>query len=125
MLLNEEYSFSDVRYQITANSAYTRGYDVELSFVGYPEKVRLEPGTVLVRLDFAVVVAGYFFAAWWMRDKVLQTLLHSADSNATALRREWQPDVDAQGQQRLSHPSDRDRTHCTRLRMDWEGERVI
>ena len=89
MALNEQYSFSDVRYQITSNPAYKRGYDVELSFLGYPEKVLLAPSTVLVRLDFPVVF-GYFAAVWWMRRNVLQTLIHSSDPNASALRREWQ-----------------------------------
>jgi hypothetical protein len=89
MLLNEQYSFSDVRYQITSNSAYERGYDVELSFIDYPDKILLEPGTALVRLDFPVAF-GLFTAVWWMRSNVLKTLLQSADSDSTALRREWQ-----------------------------------
>lgn len=65
MVLNEQYSFSDVRYQITSNSAYERGYDVELSFVDDPKKVLLEPGTTLVRLDFRIVF-GIFTAVWWI-----------------------------------------------------------
>ena len=89
MVLNEQYSFSDVRYQITSNSAYERGYDVELSFVDYPEKVLLEPRTTLVRLEFPIVF-GFFATVWWMRSNVLQTLLQSTDSDSTALRREWQ-----------------------------------
>jgi hypothetical protein len=85
MILNEEYSFSDVRYLINRKISYDAG----LSFIGYPQKVKLEKGTVLVRLDFQVIL-GIFMRAWWMRPDTLQAILKSADPSAAALRREWQ-----------------------------------
>jgi hypothetical protein len=64
-------------------------YDVELSFIDYPKKTLLNAGTVLVRLDFPVSFA-VFMSVWWMRKEVLETILHSADPDSAALRREWQ-----------------------------------
>jgi hypothetical protein len=88
MILNEEYSFNDVRYAITANPAYKSGYDVAGAFVGRPEKRKLEPPTVLVRLDFEAVPP--FLSAWWMRGEALPALKLAAGSDAQSLRREWQ-----------------------------------
>jgi hypothetical protein len=110
MILNEAYSFSDVRYPISSRVGERMrprdadgkprpadlppdirpiSYDVELSFIGYPEKRLLYPGTVLVRLDFPVSFS-LFMNVWWMRKEILDTILHSADPDAAALRREWQ-----------------------------------
>jgi hypothetical protein len=108
MILNEEYSFSDVRYLISSrlgermpprdaegNRPATSlppcpiSYDVELAFDGYPQKTPLFPGTSLVRLDFPISFA-LFMNVWWMRKPVLETLLRSVDPDAAALRREWQ-----------------------------------
>jgi hypothetical protein len=110
MILNESYSFSDVRYLISSRIGERRrprnadgkppmanalpdirriSYDVELSFIGYPEKRLLSPGTVLVRLDFPVTF-GVFMNVWWMRREVLDAILSSAELDAAALRREWQ-----------------------------------
>jgi hypothetical protein len=89
MILNEEYSFDNVRYAITANSAYKRGYDVGASFVGRPAKTRLEPGTVLIRLDFEAL-QGLFLSPWWLRGEVLEALKQGALDDAQSLRRDWQ-----------------------------------
>ncbi|MGP8248094.1 MAG: hypothetical protein ACLQVN_26720 [Bryobacteraceae bacterium] len=110
MILNEEYSFSDVRYLISSKVGERMrprdasgkepaaglppdiraiSYDVELTFLGVPEKKLLPNGTVLDRLDFPVSFA-LFMNVWWMRRKVLDTILHGVDSGAAALRREWQ-----------------------------------
>lgn len=85
MILNQEYSFSDVRYLI--NTRHSN--DVELCFTHYPRKVRLEAGASLVRLDFPVLF-GIFMKLWWMRQDALQSILHSADSNFVSLRQAWQ-----------------------------------
>jgi hypothetical protein len=85
MALNEEYSFHDVRYQINSRLSY----DVELSFGGIPDKVLLDTGTVLARLDFPVVF-GLFSRVWWMREPALQAIVNSADPGAAELRRAWQ-----------------------------------
>jgi|ERR1039458_2145748 hypothetical protein len=85
MLLNESYSFGDVRYAINSRISY----DVELTFTIFPEKVRLEAGTVLVRLDFPVIF-GLFMKAWWMKLSVMQMMLDRSNSRAVALRMEWQ-----------------------------------
>ncbi len=110
MILNEAYSFSEVRYLISSKVGERMpdrdddgkgpvldkpsilrpiSYDVGLSFVTYPEKKLLGPGTVLVRLDFPVRQA-LFMSVWWMRKEVLESILHSAGSDSAALRREWQ-----------------------------------
>ena len=110
MILNEAYSFSDVRYLISSKVGDRMrpldadgnkppdnlppdirpiSYDVELSFIDYPKRTLLNAGTVLVRLDFPVSFA-VFMSVWWMRKEVLETILHSADPDSAALRREWQ-----------------------------------
>ena len=111
MVLNEEYSFGDVRYLISSKVGERMparnadgnkpvvnpslpnlrqiSYDVGLSFVTHPDKKLFEPGTVLVRLDFPVNLA-LFMCVWWMRREVLEHILRSADSDSAALRREWQ-----------------------------------
>ncbi|MBZ5726492.1 MAG: hypothetical protein LAP87_16010 [Acidobacteriia bacterium] len=110
MILNEAYSFRDVRYLISARIGERMpardadgnrppanlppdlrpiSYDVELSFLDYPVKTLLDAGTVLVRLDFPVSFA-LFMNVWWMRKAVLETILHGADPGSAALRREWQ-----------------------------------
>jgi hypothetical protein len=85
MLLNEEYSFHDVRYAISRHISY----DTEASFVDLPQKVRLEAGTLLSRLDFPVVL-DVFMKVWWMKSDALQAILQDAGPDAAALRREWQ-----------------------------------
>ncbi len=85
MILNEQYSFHDVRYSISRKLSY----DVELSFNGLPRKECLEARTTLVRLDFPVVF-GIFAKVWWMRENVLQGIVNSSDPGVVALRQEWQ-----------------------------------
>jgi hypothetical protein len=94
MILNETQSFHDVRYLI--NSRISRDHDVELSFIGIPQKTLLPQGTQLVRLDYPVVL-GVFMKPWWMRPEVLQRLIHSAAPGAAALRREWQHSLALEG----------------------------
>jgi hypothetical protein len=110
MILNEQYSFGDVRYLISSkvgermpvrdpegnrpvvtqpSNLRPISYDVGLSFVTYPDKKLFEPGTVLVRLDFPVNLA-LFMSVWWMGKDVLEGMLHSGDADSMALRREWQ-----------------------------------
>ena len=89
MLLNEEYQFSDVRYLITANPAYKRGYDAGKAFIGFPEKVKLNPATVLVRLDFAVP-SGLFSSPWWMEHDDMRRLMNESGPAAADLRQDWQ-----------------------------------
>ena len=110
MILNEAYSFGDVRYLISSRVGERMrardadgnkppanlppdirpiSYDVELSFIDYPKKTLLNAGTALFRLDFPVTFA-LFMNVWWMRKAVLETILHSADPDSAALRREWQ-----------------------------------
>jgi hypothetical protein len=85
MLLNEEYSFHDVRYAISRRISY----DTETAFVGLPQKVRLDSGTLLSRLDFPVVL-DLFMKVWWMKSAALQAILQGAGPGAADLRREWQ-----------------------------------
>jgi hypothetical protein len=85
MLLNETASFKDVRYAINSKISY----DVEYSFTGLPEKVRLEAGTVLARLDFQVMF-GLFMKPWWMKQSLMQTMVDRANVDSSALRRQWQ-----------------------------------
>jgi hypothetical protein len=109
MILNEQYSFSDVRYQISSKVGIrmprrepdgarkfggppvvrSLSYDVELAFTGRPDKKILHPGTPLYRLDFPITF-GLFMNSWWMSESVLKRLIQSADGNAAALRRAWQ-----------------------------------
>ena len=92
MILNESLSFSDVRYLISSKTSSDNrmiSYDVELSFVGFPEKMLLPPGTVLVRLDFPVVF-GLFMRVWWMTPQALTSILRGTDLTADSMRREWQ-----------------------------------
>ncbi len=86
MALNENLSFSDVRYLINSKVS---SYDPALSFIGYPQKVLLTPGETLVRLDFSVVF-GIFTRLWWMKAAVLNDIIRGADPGSTALRRAWQ-----------------------------------
>jgi hypothetical protein len=109
MILNEAYSFSDVRYLITSKVGErmpARGpdgqmpaiktsptilqvSDDQLTFVDEPEKTLLPRGTLLVRLDFPVRF-GLLANVWWMRKNVLEKMLQSTGSDAASLRREWQ-----------------------------------
>jgi hypothetical protein len=109
MILNEQYSVSDVRYLISSKigermpvrdaDGYRAmndppvykpiSYDVGLSFIDRPEKTLLPAGTSLVRLDFPIDLA-LFMKVWWMRKEILDSLLHPCDPDASALRREWQ-----------------------------------
>ena len=110
MILNEAYSFSDVRYPISSKVGRRMpardaegneppanlppdirpiSYDVELSFIDRPKKTLLPAGTVLFRLDFPVSLT-LFMSVWWMRKEVLEAILHSANPDSAALRREWQ-----------------------------------
>jgi len=110
MILNECYSFSDVRYLISskvgdrmprrdadghrdpiemAEPGKALSYDVELSFTEYPKKTLLPAGTPLFRLDFPISF-GLFMSVWWMKKDALQTILRKASSDTAELRREWQ-----------------------------------
>ena len=88
MILNESNSFHDLRYLI--NSRISN--DVELSFIGFPQKVLLNAGTVLVRLDFPVVF-GIFMKAWWMRPETLERIARGSDASAALMRQQWQHDL--------------------------------
>jgi hypothetical protein len=85
MPLNEEYEWSDVRYQVTRRISY----DVDLSFTGRPEKELLFTGAVLYRLDFPVV-HGIFMKVWWMKEAAFQRVFEKAQSTPSVLRQEWQ-----------------------------------
>jgi hypothetical protein len=87
MILNEEFSFTDVRYKISRK--IPNDYDAGLSFVGFPRKELLSAGTLLVRLDFPVV-AGIFMRVWWMKPEVLHAILRKAEPTASSVRKEWQ-----------------------------------
>ncbi len=110
MTLNEDFSFSDVRYLVSSKVGERMrprdadgnkppanlppiirpiSYDVELSFIHYPVKTLLNAGTVLVRLDFPVSFT-LFMNVWWMRKEVLETMLHNTVPGSAALRLEWQ-----------------------------------
>jgi hypothetical protein len=111
MILNEEYSFDEVRYAISSRkglrmprrsadgilpalsksaSSQQISYEVGLSFVDpRPVKTPLPSGTVLSRLEFPVNMA-LFMSVWWMRLEVLYKMLHNNDADSAALRREWQ-----------------------------------
>jgi hypothetical protein len=84
-MLNQEYEWSDVRYQINRRISY----DVNLSFVTRPDKEQLPAGTALYRLDFPVVL-GIFMKVWWMKEEAFHILFDKADSSPAALRQEWQ-----------------------------------
>jgi hypothetical protein len=93
-ILNDEYEWGDVRYQIS--NRYDRddhsrqvSYDVALSFEGIPEKQRLEPGVKLYRIDFPIVF-GIFTRVWWMKEAAFYRIFKRANSSSSALRREWQ-----------------------------------
>ncbi len=85
MLLNEEYSFADVRYLINRKVSY----DVELSFISLPQKTLYPKGSILCRLDFPIVL-GLFSRVWWMEKDVLADILKTASPGGSALRMEWQ-----------------------------------
>lgn len=110
MILNAEYNFDDVRYLISSKAAERMrprhcdgkrpseklppdirpiSYDVELSFIGRPDKKLLDAGTVLERLDFSVSF-GLFMNVWWMREPVMEGIVHNCDPTSAALRRAWQ-----------------------------------
>jgi hypothetical protein len=84
VILNEEYSISDVRYAITRQ----RNYDTMVSFVGRPNKVQLVRGERLCRLDFPVV-SGLFTKTWWMQSGDVQQML-AGTAPSSNLRQEWQ-----------------------------------
>ena len=84
-VLNERYSFSDVRYLI--NRALS--YDAAVTFVGYPEKVLLPNGTVLVRLDPPLVL-GIFSKLWWMEVEEFHRFSARARETSDNLRTLWQ-----------------------------------
>lgn len=88
MILNETLSFHDVRYLINSRISD----DVELSFLGLPDKVLLNKGAALVRLDFPVVF-GIFMKPWWMRPEVWDDIARSSDGSAVLMRRQWQNDL--------------------------------
>ena len=89
MILNEQYQFGDVRYLITSNPEFKRGYDAGEAFSGFPERVLLERGTVLARLDFAIP-QGFFNSPWWMKQEAMNKLIREAGPESSDIRREWQ-----------------------------------
>ena len=96
MMLNQEYEWSDVRYQISRRIGCDRheisrriSYDVSLSFDGRPAKEQLPSGTALYRLDFPVV-SGIFMKVWWMKEAAFYRLFDRAGLTSSALRQEWQ-----------------------------------
>jgi hypothetical protein len=84
-VLNQEYEWSDVRYQINRRISY----DVDLSFNGRPSKELLPAGTELYRLDFPVVF-GIFMKVWWMKEAAFRQIFDGAASSPSVLRQEWQ-----------------------------------
>jgi hypothetical protein len=84
-MLNQEYDWKDIRYQIDRRISY----DVELCFTGRPRKDELLSGTVLYRLDFPVVM-GVFAKAWWMKEEAFHRIFARAAQSTSALRQEWQ-----------------------------------
>jgi hypothetical protein len=88
VVLNDSLSFHDVRYLI--NSRISN--DVELCFLGFPQKVLLDAGVVLVRLDFPVVF-GIFMKPWWMKPEILDAIAQGSDGSAVLMRRQWQHDM--------------------------------
>ena len=96
-MLNQEYEWSAVRYQISRRIGYDVprqinrqiSYDVALSFDGRPEKEQLDPGTILYRLDFPVVF-GVFMKVWWMKEAAFHRIFDRGGLTASALRQEWQ-----------------------------------
>jgi hypothetical protein len=85
VILNQEYEWSDVRYQISRRISY----DVDLSFDGRPVKEQLRSGTVLYRLDCPVVL-GIFVKVWWMKEAAFHRIFDRAGLTSSALRQEWQ-----------------------------------
>jgi hypothetical protein len=84
-MLNQEYEWSDVRYQISRRISY----DVDLSFDGRPTKELFPSGTVLYRLDFPVVF-GIFMKVWWMKEAAFHRIFDRVGPTPLALRQEWQ-----------------------------------
>lgn len=87
-MLNQEYEWSDVRYQINRRISY----DVALSFDSRPVKELLVPGTALYRLDFPVFF-GIFMKVWWMKEAAFHRIFDRGGSTPSALRQEWQNDL--------------------------------
>jgi hypothetical protein len=85
VLLNQQYEWRDVRYQIS----HRFSYDVALSFDGIPAKEKRLSGTLLYRLDFPIVF-GIFMKAWWMKEPVFRRVFDRGRLSASALRQEWQ-----------------------------------
>jgi hypothetical protein len=90
-VLNQQYSFSDVRYLISRRATIETGsyYDIEQSFFEYPCRVLLAPGTLLARLDFPVV-HGIFMKFWWLKLNVLDEFVGLAAQRGSNLRTVWQ-----------------------------------
>ncbi len=84
-MLNQEYEWQDVRYQVNRQISY----DVDLSFTGRPVKEQLPSGTPLYRLDFPVFFA-VFMKVWWMKEPTFHRIFHRASLSPSDLRQEWQ-----------------------------------
>lgn len=84
-MLNQEYEWNDVRYQINRRISY----DVDLSFNCRPTKEHLPARTVLYRLDFPVAF-GIFMKAWWMKEATFHRIFAGGGLTSSALRQEWQ-----------------------------------
>ncbi|MBI4903191.1 MAG: hypothetical protein HY820_06115 [Acidobacteria bacterium] len=84
-MLNEEYNWSDVRYQISRRTSY----DVSLSFDDIPTKEELPSGAILYRLDFPIVSA-IFMKVWWMKESAFHRIFDRAGTTPSDLRKEWQ-----------------------------------
>jgi hypothetical protein len=100
MILNEELTFSDVRYLVSSKSGFSKhrekftqvSPDFGKSFDGFPDKVKLDAGVILARLDFEVLagIRGFFNSAWWLKEAAMRELLDANSQDFAMLRREWQ-----------------------------------
>lgn len=88
-MLNQEYEFRDVQFQINQEISDLNGYDVALSFRHEPKKEPLPVGTILYRLDFPIVL-GIFMKTWWMKEAAFRNIFKRAGGSASELRQEWQ-----------------------------------
>jgi hypothetical protein len=100
MVLNEELTFNDVRYLVSSKAGFSKNRKSVMqvspnfgkSFDGFPEKVRLEAGVILARLDFEVLagVRGFFNSVWWLKETAMRELIDANSGSLAMLRREWQ-----------------------------------
>jgi hypothetical protein len=78
MILNEELGYDD----------WARGntrYDASQSFIGIPERKRLDPPTALYRLDY-MARGQQFLEVWWMQESVFNSLIKTAQRDPARFR---------------------------------------